>query len=146
MPEETDTPSDIFRSVMEKAKQRLLLESAEAGDFRHEGIRGDERAASLAEFFRERLPTNLGVEKGEAIDYRDARTGQIALRTNHAGRLGAIVALALDLARAFYEFGLRHINCSFDLLVQGGRGQVYIGEITLCVGEGLVPQQLLKHW
>lgn len=77
MPKEAKTPSDIFRSVMEKAKQRLLLESAEAADFRHKGIRGDERAASLAEFFRERLPRNLGVEKGEAIDYRDARTGQL---------------------------------------------------------------------
>ena len=73
----TRTPSDVFRSVMEKAKQRLLLESTDAADFGQNGIRGDERAASLANFFRERLPDRFGVEKGEAIDYLDTRTGQL---------------------------------------------------------------------
>jgi hypothetical protein len=77
MPRGTKSASDVFRSVMEKAKQRLLLESTDAADFKHTGIRGDERAASLAEFFRERLPTNFGVGKGEAIDFRDTRTGQL---------------------------------------------------------------------
>ena len=77
MPRGTKTPSDVFRSVMEKAKQRLLLESAEAADFEQKGIRGDERAASLGNFFRERLPERFGVEKGEAIDYQDTRTGQL---------------------------------------------------------------------
>jgi len=77
MPRGTRTPSDIFRSVMEKAKQRLLLESADAADFKQSGIRGDERAASLASFFGDRLPDRFGVEKGEAIDYVDTRTGQL---------------------------------------------------------------------
>ena len=77
MPRGTRTPSDVFRSVMEKAKQRLLLESADAADFDHNGIRGDERAASLANLFRERLPDRFGIDKGEAIDYRDTRTGQL---------------------------------------------------------------------
>jgi hypothetical protein len=62
---------------MDKAKQRLLLETADAAGFRHKGIRGDERAASLAEFFRAMLPRNFGVGKGEAIDFRDTRTGQL---------------------------------------------------------------------
>ena len=62
---------------MEKAKRRLLLESADAADFEHKGIRGDERASAFAEFFRERLPDRFGVEKGEAIDYHDSRTGQL---------------------------------------------------------------------
>jgi Domain of unknown function (DUF6602) len=77
MPRGTRTPSDVFRSVMEKAKQRLLLESADAADFDHNGIRGDERAAPLANLFRERLPDRFGIDKGEAIDYRDTRTGQL---------------------------------------------------------------------
>ena len=77
MPRGTKSPSDIFRSVMEKAKQRLLLESAEAADFEQNGIRGDERAASLGNLFRERPPERFGVEKGEAIDYQDTRTGQL---------------------------------------------------------------------
>jgi hypothetical protein len=77
MPRGSRTASDIFRSVMAKAKQRILLESADAADFKHNGIRGDERAASLAGFFRERLPKNFGAEKGEAIDCTDQRTGQL---------------------------------------------------------------------
>lgn len=77
MPRGTTTPSDVFRSVMGKAQQQLLLESAQASDFEHRGIIGDERAASLASFFRERLPDRFGVHKGEAIDYRDTRTGQL---------------------------------------------------------------------
>jgi hypothetical protein len=73
----TRTPSEVFRSVMEQAKQRLLLESAEAANFGHKGIRGDERAASVQKLFRERLPERFGVEKGEVIDYEDTRTGQL---------------------------------------------------------------------
>lgn len=92
MPRGANTPSEIFRSVMEKAKQRLLLESAEAADFRHKGIRGDERAASLADFFRERLPRNLGVAKGEAIDYQDTRTGQLDFVIYDQARCAAIRA------------------------------------------------------
>jgi hypothetical protein len=55
------------------------LESREAAAFQHTGIRGDERAAALAKFFRSHLPRNLGVTKGEAIDFRDHRTGQLDL-------------------------------------------------------------------
>jgi len=62
---------------MEKAKQRLVLEGDDAASFQHKGIRGDERAASLAKFFRDRLPDRFGVDKGEAIDYMDTRTGQL---------------------------------------------------------------------
>jgi hypothetical protein len=62
---------------MDKAKKRLVLESMDAANFEHKGIRGDERAAALAKFFHERLPETFGVQKGEAIDYRDVRTGQL---------------------------------------------------------------------
>jgi hypothetical protein len=77
MPRGTRTPSKVFQSVMQKAKLRLQLENADAADFDHKSIRGDERAACLAKLFRERLPRRFGVEKGEAIDYRDTRTGQL---------------------------------------------------------------------
>lgn len=79
MPRGSKTPSEVFHAVMVKAKQRLQLESADAADFAHKGIRGDERAASLAQFFREMLPKSFGVGKGEAIDHADARTGQLDL-------------------------------------------------------------------
>ena len=55
-----------YSFLSEKAKQRLLLESADAADFEHNSIRGDERASAFAEFFRERLPDRFGVEKGES--------------------------------------------------------------------------------
>lgn len=77
MPRGTAVSSEVFRSVMDKARQRILLESSDASDFEHRGIVGDERAASLARFFEERLPDRFGVSKGEAIDYCDTRTGQL---------------------------------------------------------------------
>jgi hypothetical protein len=77
MPRGTAVPSEVFRSVMDKARKRILLEGADAADFEQRGIVGDERAASLANFFEERLPDRFGVKKGEAIDYHDARTGQL---------------------------------------------------------------------
>jgi hypothetical protein len=75
---------------MEKAKKRLLLDSDDAADFEHKGIRGDERASAFAEFFRERLPDSFGVEKGEAIDYRDSRTGQLDFVIFDRSRCGPI--------------------------------------------------------
>jgi hypothetical protein len=77
MPTKRGVPSEVFRSVMENAKKRLLLESNEAGTFEHKGLLGDERAASLAKFFRERIGDRFDVQKGEAIDYQDTRTGQL---------------------------------------------------------------------
>lgn len=77
MPREKGAPSEVFRSVMENAKKRLLLESDEAGSFEQKSLRGDERAAALAEFFRERIGDRFEVQKGEAIDCQDARTGQL---------------------------------------------------------------------
>lgn len=90
MPRGTKTPSDVFRSVMANAKRRLLLDSVDAADFEHKGIRGDERAASFAKFFRERLPEKFGIEKGEAIDYRDTRTGQLDFVIFDRSRCGPI--------------------------------------------------------
>jgi hypothetical protein len=37
-----------------------MLESADAGHFQHNGIREDERAGSLAKFFRGSLPDQFG--------------------------------------------------------------------------------------
>jgi hypothetical protein len=90
MPRGTKTPSDVFRSVMDKARQRLLLDSADAADFDHKGIRGDERVSAFAEFFRERLPDSFGVERGEAIDYSDSRTGQLDFVIFDRARCGPI--------------------------------------------------------
>src|SRR5690606_3395455 len=45
----------------------------------HKGIRGDERAAALADFLRSTIPAKFGVAKGEAIDYQGNQTTQLDL-------------------------------------------------------------------
>lgn len=73
----TAAPSAIFRSVLADARREVLLGGDRAASFQHTGIRGDERAAALAGFLRSRLPSRFDVGKGEVIDYRDHRTGQL---------------------------------------------------------------------
>lgn len=79
MPRGTNSPSDVFRSVLDLAKKEILQSSEKAATFKHNVIRGDERAESLAHFLREHLPTTFGIGKGEAIDYNDSRTTQLDL-------------------------------------------------------------------
>lgn len=73
----TKRPSDVFRTVLADARSEVLLGGSRAGAFQHRGVRGDERAGALAKFLRERLPSRFAVGKGEVIDYRDYRTGQL---------------------------------------------------------------------
>jgi len=79
MPRGTTRPSEVFKAVLRQAEEDLVLSSKKATSFEHKGIRGDERAGALAKFFRERLPLSFAVAKGEAIDFRDSRTGQLDL-------------------------------------------------------------------
>ncbi len=70
--------SAIFRSVLHDAREQLMLEfKKSASAFGHSGIKGDERAAALGTFFRERLPEIFSVAKGEVIDHKDQRSGQL---------------------------------------------------------------------
>lgn len=75
MPRGTRTPSEVFSSVLSKAAKQLLLDALKAADFEQKGIKGNERASALAGFLREHLPKRFALSKGEAIDYRDNRTG-----------------------------------------------------------------------
>jgi hypothetical protein len=79
MPRGAKNPSEVFSAVLAKAKEQLLLDAKHAEDFQHKGIRGDERAAGLSSFLRDHLPERFSVMKGEVIDYRDERTGQLDL-------------------------------------------------------------------
>src|SRR6266480_4501784 len=72
-------PSAVFASVIDKARKRLLLDADGAEEFEHKVIKGDERAAELAGFLRDRLPARFSITEGEVIDYRDTRTGQLDL-------------------------------------------------------------------
>lgn len=73
----TKTPSRVFANVLKQAEQKLLIEAAAAENFDHKGLKGGERAVALAEFLQKHLPGMFGVGSGEAIDYRDNRTGEL---------------------------------------------------------------------
>lgn len=73
----TKSSSKVFANVLKQAEQRLLIKAAAAENFDHRGLKGGERAAALAEFLEEHLPGVFGVASGEAIDYRDNRTGEL---------------------------------------------------------------------
>jgi hypothetical protein len=79
MPRGAKNPSEVFASVLAKAKEQLLLDAKHASDFEQKGIRGEERAAALSTFLRDHLPDRFSVTKGEVIDYCDERTGQLDL-------------------------------------------------------------------
>ena len=77
MPRGSKSPSEVFNSVLSKAAKQLLLDADKASDFEHKGIKGDERAGPLAAFMNEHLPKRFSIAKGEAIDFKDNRTGQL---------------------------------------------------------------------
>ncbi len=77
------TPSEMFKLVLREAQNEVIAASRKATAFMHKGIRGDERAAALASFLRNRLSDAFGTCKGEAIDYRDNRSTQLDLIVYH---------------------------------------------------------------
>lgn len=65
-------------SILEEAEQNLLSAFAKSTKALHNGLKGDARASSIADFLRKRLPSGYGVEsKGEVVDYLDQRSGEI---------------------------------------------------------------------
>ena len=72
-------PSQVFQHVLRQAEECLALAAKSAANFKHHGIRGDERADALNQFLASHLPQSFATGKGEAIDFSDARTGQIDL-------------------------------------------------------------------
>lgn len=70
-------PSAIFKAVLSDAEKHLALASNQASSFRHRGILGDERAAALMAFLQKHFPPSYGVGKGEAMDFRDRKSGQL---------------------------------------------------------------------
>lgn len=71
--------NSVFQAVLDSAADELQLAKQSATAFEHKGIRGDERAAALANFFRKHLPSNVAVSKGEAMDHHGRRSGQLDL-------------------------------------------------------------------
>ena len=79
MKRSTRNPSKVFQKVLADAEDKLSLTANSASNFRHRGIRGDERADALTQFLATHLPQTFATGKGEAIDYLDTRTGQLDL-------------------------------------------------------------------
>ena len=75
----TRNASPLFRKVLNQAEHGFALRSEEAANFEHRGVRGNERAAALAEFLSKHLPGVFAVGKGEARDYGDNVTGELDL-------------------------------------------------------------------
>jgi hypothetical protein len=75
----TKNPSKIFSTVLSQAEERLALVAAGAENYEHRGLRGNERAVALSEFLGRHLPAIFAVGKGEAIDFKDNRTGELDL-------------------------------------------------------------------
>lgn len=73
----TKKPSKVFGNVLNQAEKKLRLDADAADNFDHKGLKGGERAAALADFLEKHLPGVFGVGSGEAIDYRDGRTGEL---------------------------------------------------------------------
>lgn len=73
----TKTPSEVFRDVLKQADEQIALAAKNAANFKHKVIRGDERANSLRDFMDKHLAGVFKTGKGEAIDYKDQRTGQL---------------------------------------------------------------------
>jgi len=76
MPREAQKPSEMFSNVITRAKEQVELDAKHTEDFKHKGIRGDERAAGLSSFLADRIPSRFAIAKAEAIDYKDNRTGR----------------------------------------------------------------------
>jgi len=75
----TRKPSALFQKVLDQAVKELELHSERAANFEHKGIRGNERAAALAAFLTEHLPSVLQTGKGEVRDFGDRVTGELDL-------------------------------------------------------------------
>ncbi|GEM_PF-1033810 len=71
--------SEVFRGVLEAARDQLWLDFRISTEFAHRGIKGSERERALRKFFEARLPPAFGVTTGEMIDRADRRTGQLDL-------------------------------------------------------------------
>lgn len=75
----TRSPSKVFANVLAQAEKRLILDAEKAENLGHKGLKGNERAAALKDFLEEHLPAIFAVGSGEAIDFRDHRTGELDL-------------------------------------------------------------------
>jgi hypothetical protein len=75
----TKHASKVFANVLKLAENRLFIDAAAADNLAHRGLKGGERVAALADFLARHLPGVFGIGKGEAIDFRDSRTGEIEL-------------------------------------------------------------------
>lgn len=71
--------SELFVKVLTQAEECLQLESQKAANFKHKGLRGNQRAAALATFLSLHLPKFFAVGKGEARDCYDNCTGELDL-------------------------------------------------------------------
>lgn len=69
----------MFQRVLTQAQKKLALDAETAANFKHKGLRGNERAAALGQFLSEHLPSIFKTGKGEARDFKDRVSGELDL-------------------------------------------------------------------
>jgi hypothetical protein len=69
---------EAVQSVLEEAQEKLLAAFKKSSSTKHRGIMGDGRSQSVLDVLERMLPQIYGfIHKGEAVDYRDSRSGEI---------------------------------------------------------------------
>jgi hypothetical protein len=77
MPRGGKTTNPTFKELLSEAHSDFWKTWEEATNFKHHGIRGEERADAVRRFLHEKLPKSYDVVTGEAIDFEDRHSTQL---------------------------------------------------------------------
>lgn len=70
--------NESVESVLHEAEKNLHAAFEKSSKTEHSGIKGDGRSKYVVDFLEKRLPKGYGfAHRGEAVDYRDSRSGEI---------------------------------------------------------------------
>lgn len=70
--------NESVESVLQEAEKNLHAAFEKSNKTEHRGLKGDGRSKYVIDFLEKRLPKTYGfAHKGESVDYRDSRSGEI---------------------------------------------------------------------
>jgi hypothetical protein len=70
--------NEAVEGMLDEAEKNLHAAFEKSAGTKHSGIKGDGRSRYVIDFLEKRLPQAYGfAHKGEAVDYRDIRSGEI---------------------------------------------------------------------
>lgn len=83
--------SAILESVLSRAQKDLWNHFEGAADYKHHGLRGDEREEAIRKFLGDRLPHTYRVATGEIVDFADNHSPQVDAIIYDSARNRALV-------------------------------------------------------